>query len=115
MAEDLLLLLLLLLLLPLPLPLPLLLPFPSLLSSKSPPSVPKWNSEKIKFKTVACFSRHKISHATHHQPPQIHHEFTTKKPRKNTRISETPLKKASKNAKKSPGNRRNFFCKISKN
>jgi hypothetical protein len=31
--------------------------------------------------------------SSHHVPPRIHHEFTTKTPRKNTRFSRTPYQK----------------------
>ncbi len=45
------------------------------------------------FKTVACFSACEIDHSTSHDYHAIHHDFTTKTPRKNTHFSVTPLKK----------------------
>jgi hypothetical protein len=44
----------------------------------------------------------KNSPSTHHDSPQIHHDFTIKSPRQTTRFSLTPLKKAPINPQK-PG------------
>jgi hypothetical protein len=70
---------------------------------------------KNKLQNSGMFFAHKISHETHHQSPRIHHEFTTKTPRKNTQIAATPLKKACKNAKKAPAIAGTFFLQNLKN
>jgi hypothetical protein len=50
-------------------------------------------TNKIKLKKVACFSDPKKCLSTHHDSPAIHHNFTTKKPRKKRTFSQNPLQK----------------------
>jgi hypothetical protein len=61
------------------------------------------------------FSSSKNSHLSHHVPPHIHHEFTTKIPPKNTRFSRTPSKNARETSKNwSRRALQIFFQKLSK-
>jgi hypothetical protein len=51
---------------------------------------------------VACFSACEIDRSTSHDYHAIHHNFTTKTPRKNAHFAGTPLKKAPINHEKTP-------------
>jgi hypothetical protein len=62
--------------------------------------VPKRETQKIYFQKVAISSTAEKCPSTHHNSPQIHHNFTRFLPSRNTQKSQNPLQKRTSTTQK---------------